>query len=53
MHSKGSFDYSARVIDELRARTEEHVRGIEQGLGEEGRAGAESLRAMLGRLVLK
>lgn len=53
MESKGSFEYSARVIEELRGKTEEHVQRVEQGLGEQGREGAEALRKMLGRLVLR
>ncbi|KAF9700455.1 hypothetical protein EKO04_001874 [Ascochyta lentis] len=53
MESKGSFEYSKKVIDELRGKTEDLVRGIEHGLGDEGTQGAEALRKMLGRLVLK
>jgi geranylgeranyl diphosphate synthase type 3 len=53
MESKGSFEYSARVIEELRGKTEGLVGGIEEGLGEQGRSGAEALRSMLGRLVLR
>lgn len=53
MQSKGSFDYSKTVIDELRGKTEGLVEGIEQGLGEHGHQGAEALRTMLRRLVLK
>lgn len=53
MESKGSFEYSARVIEELRGKTEELVGGIENGLGGDGREGAEALRGMLGRLVLR
>lgn len=53
MESKGSFEYSKGVIDELRGKTEGLVGGIEEGLGEEGRQGAEALREMLGRLVLR
>jgi geranylgeranyl diphosphate synthase type 3 len=53
MESKGSFEYSRRVIDELRGKTEDLVRGIEQGLEDNGTEGAEALRKMLGRLVLK
>ncbi|KAF1936426.1 terpenoid synthase [Clathrospora elynae] len=53
MQSKGSFDYSARVIQELRTKTEEHVRNIEMSLGQEGREGSEALRSMLARLVLR
>lgn len=53
MESKGSFDYSKKVIDELRGKTEGLVRAIEHGLGDEGTQGAEALRMMLGRLVLR
>lgn len=53
MESKGSFDYSARIIGELRGRSEEHIQRLEQQLGAEGREGAEALRKMLGRLVLR
>jgi geranylgeranyl diphosphate synthase type 3 len=54
MESKGSFEYSARVIEELRAKTQGLVSGIEKDLGEEGgKPGAEALRTMLGRLVLR
>jgi geranylgeranyl diphosphate synthase type 3 len=53
MESKGSFEYSKGVIEELRGKTDEHVRGVENSLGQEGREGAEALRAMLSRLVLK
>lgn len=53
MESKGSFEYSKKVIDELRGKTEDLVKGIEQGLGDRGKEGAEALRMMLGRLVLR
>ncbi|KAJ4320079.1 geranylgeranyl pyrophosphate synthetase [Neodidymelliopsis sp. IMI 364377] len=53
MESKGSFEYSRRVIDELRGKTEDLVRGIERGLETNGAEGADALRKMLGRLVLK
>jgi len=53
MESKGSFEYSKGVIEELRGKTEEHVKRVEVRLGEEGRGGAEALRVMLERLVLK
>ncbi|KAF2027439.1 terpenoid synthase [Setomelanomma holmii] len=53
MESKGSFEYSARVVEELRGKTQGLVSGIEHSLGEEGREGSEALRAMLGRLVLR
>ena len=53
MESKGSFEYSKGVIEELRSKTDEHGRVIERELGQEGREGAEALRVMLARLVLK
>lgn len=53
MEGKGSFEYSKKVIDELRGKTEGLVKGIEQGLGDRGTEGAEALRTMLGRLVLR
>lgn len=53
MESKGSFEYSKSVVAELRAKVEEHMQRIERVLGEEGREGAEALRVMLGRLVLR
>lgn len=53
MESKGSFEYSKSVVAELRAKVEDHVQRIERVLGEEGREGAEALRVMLGRLVLR
>lgn len=53
MESKGSFEYSKRVIGELREKVEGLVGGIEAGLGEGGQEGAEALRGMLGRLVLR
>jgi geranylgeranyl diphosphate synthase type 3 len=53
MESKGSFEYSKGVIGELRSKTDDHVRNIERELGQDGREGAEALRAMLARLVLK
>jgi geranylgeranyl diphosphate synthase type 3 len=53
MESKGSFEYSARVIEELRGKTDEHVKRVESLLGEEGRPGSEALGKMLGRLVLR
>lgn len=52
MESKGSFEYSRGVIQELRGKVEGLVGGIEAGMGEGGREGAEALRGMLGRLVL-
>lgn len=53
MQSKGSFDYSAGVINDLRGKTEDCVRQIEGTLGDGGKEGAEALRKMLGLLVLR
>ena len=53
MESKGSFEYSKGVIEELRGKSDDHVRRVEDRIGEQGKEGAEALRAMLGRLVLK
>ncbi|KAH6876019.1 hypothetical protein J4E91_001890 [Alternaria rosae] len=53
MESKGSFEYSKGVIEELRGKTEEHVRRVEMELGVDGKEGADALRVMLERLVLK
>jgi geranylgeranyl diphosphate synthase type 3 len=55
---KGSFDYSKKVIDELRHKSEELVREVEhtlasQGLGEQGQIGAAGLQKVLERLVLR
>ena len=53
MESKGSFEYSKGVIEELRGKTEEHVRRVEGELDVDGKEGADALRIMLERLVLK
>ncbi|KAF2111514.1 isoprenoid synthase domain-containing protein [Lophiotrema nucula] len=53
MEEKGSFEYSKKVIEELRGKSEELVRGIEGMLGEEGREGAEALYQVLERLQLR
>jgi geranylgeranyl diphosphate synthase type 3 len=53
MESKGSFEYSKRVINELRGKSQALVKEIEQSLGDAGTGGAEALQVMLGRLVLK
>ncbi|KAL5119937.1 geranylgeranyl pyrophosphate synthetase [Pleosporales sp. CAS-2024a] len=53
METKGSFAYSKGVIEELRRKTEAMVSAIEAGLGDRGREGAEALRGMLGRLILR
>jgi geranylgeranyl diphosphate synthase type 3 len=53
MESKGSFEYSKGVIEELRSKTQDLVASIENSLGMDGTEGAEALRVMLARLVLK
>ncbi|KAF2681661.1 terpenoid synthase [Lentithecium fluviatile CBS 122367] len=53
MDEKGSFEYSAKVIGELRQKAEELIGEVERGLGEEGREGAAGLRMLLTKLVLK
>jgi len=53
LEEKGSFEYSAGVIQELKEKAECLIGEVETGLGEEAKAGAEGLRALLGRLVLQ
>jgi geranylgeranyl diphosphate synthase, type III len=53
LEEKGSFQYSAKVIGELRNKTEELISQIEQGLGEGGTEGAAGLRAVLAKLVIR
>jgi geranylgeranyl diphosphate synthase type 3 len=53
LQEKGSFEYSAKVINELRQKALELIGQIEMVMGEQGREGAAGLRALLGKLVLK
>ncbi|KAF2264815.1 terpenoid synthase [Lojkania enalia] len=53
MEEKGSFEYSRKVIDELRGKSEELVAEVERIMGEGGREGAEGIRGVLERLVLR
>lgn len=53
LEEKGSFEYSKNVIVELRQKSEELVGEVERELGEEGYEGAQALRAVLERLVLR
>jgi geranylgeranyl diphosphate synthase type 3 len=53
LQEKGSFEYSAKVIAELRQKAEELITQIETAMGEEGKEGAAGLRALLSKLVLK
>ncbi|KAF2705992.1 geranylgeranyl pyrophosphate synthetase [Pleomassaria siparia CBS 279.74] len=53
LEEKGSFEYSKTVIVELRRKSEDLVRQVESGLGVEGYEGAQALRVVLERLVLR
>lgn len=53
LEEKGSFEYSKKIIGELRQKSEELVTEVERGLGPQGAEGAQGLRAVLERLVLK
>jgi geranylgeranyl diphosphate synthase type 3 len=53
LEEKGSFEYSKSVIVELRQKSEELVGEVERGMGEGGYEGAQALRAVLERLVLR
>ncbi|PSN66067.1 terpenoid synthase [Corynespora cassiicola Philippines] len=53
LEEKGSFDYSKKIINELRQKSEELVDEAERKLGQDGVEGAEALRAVLSRLVLR
>ena len=52
-NTAGSFDYSRDVIERLRGKAEALIGEVEEGLGEEAREGAEGLRGVLVRLVLR
>lgn len=53
LEEKGSFEYSKKVIGELRLKAEALIHEIERGLGQDGVEGADALRAVLARLVLR
>jgi len=53
MEQKGSFEYSKNVINELREKSQALVSDLERELGDEGKEGAEALRVVLSRLVLR
>lgn len=53
MQEKGSFEYSEKVILELKQKSLELVAEVESQLGEEGKEGADALRAVLDVLQLK
>lgn len=53
LEEKGSFEYSKTVIIELRQKSEELVGEVERAIGPDGFEGAQALRAVLERLVLR
>lgn len=53
LEQKGSFEYSKGVIDGLREKSEKLIAEIEETLGEDAREGAEGLRRLLARLVVR
>jgi geranylgeranyl diphosphate synthase type 3 len=53
MQDKGSFEYSKNVIGELKVKSHELLDGLETALGDDGVEGAQALRAVLERLVLR
>lgn len=53
LEEKGSFEYSKKIIGELRQKSEELLHEVERALGSDGLEGGQALRAVLGRLVLK
>ncbi|KAF9736833.1 hypothetical protein PMIN06_012828 [Paraphaeosphaeria minitans] len=53
LEQKGSFEYSKGVIDGLRGKAEDLVTEIEAKVGEDAREGAEGLRSLLARLVVR
>jgi geranylgeranyl diphosphate synthase type 3 len=53
MEEKGSFEYSKKIIAELREKSEGLVSEVESELGEQGKEGGQALRAVLSRLELR
>ncbi|KAF2438460.1 geranylgeranyl pyrophosphate synthetase [Karstenula rhodostoma CBS 690.94] len=53
LEQKGSFEYSKGVVDGLRGKAEKLIAEIEETLGEESREGADGLRRLLARLVVR
>lgn len=53
LEQKGSFEYSKSVIDGLRGKAEALIGDIEAKVGDEAREGAEGLRRLLARLVVR
>ena len=53
LEEKGSFEYSRKIIIELRQKSEELVSEVERTIGPGGLEGAQALRMVLERLVLR
>lgn len=53
LREKGSFDYSKGVIDGLRGKAEGLIGDVEKALGDEAKEGAEGLKGLLARLVVR
>ena len=53
LEEKGSFEYSKGVIEGLSGKAEKLICQVEESLGEEAKEGAEGLRGLLARLVVR
>lgn len=53
LEEKGSFEYSKGVIEGLRGKAEKLISEVEEALGEDAKEGAEGLRGLLARLVVR
>ncbi|KAF2011310.1 terpenoid synthase [Aaosphaeria arxii CBS 175.79] len=53
MTKMGSFEYSEKIIGELRAKSDELINQVQAAMGESGDKGAAALRAVLQKLVLR
>lgn len=53
MERKGSFDYSARCIRELREKALKLVEEGQRAVGDDGRKGADAIRAIVDRMKVE
>ncbi|KAL1606288.1 geranylgeranyl pyrophosphate synthetase [Paraconiothyrium brasiliense] len=53
LEQKGSFEYSKGVVDGLRGKADKLISEVETALGEDAKEGAEGLRGLLARLVVR
>lgn len=53
LEEKGSFEYSKGVIEGLRGKAQKLIEEVEAALGEDAKEGADGLRGMLARLVVR